>query len=159
MVSDGRSGTGGAGWQNAIMTTDKNDCLFCQIVKGSVSSNIVFEDEHVTAFMDTSPVNPGHVLVIPKDHAADLGELDQEMGAHMFRVGHRLARALRRSGLRCEGVNLFLADGEAAFQEIFHTHLHVFPRFKGDNFRIEADWQRRSLTELEESANQLRAAL
>lgn len=141
------------------MTSDKNDCLFCQIVGGSVPSNTVLEDEHVFAFMDTSPVNPGHVLVIPKNHAADLEELEPETGAHMFRVGHRLARAVRRSGLRCEGVNLFLADGEAAFQEIFHTHLHVFPRFKGDNFRLDADWQRRSLAELEESANKLRAAL
>lgn len=141
------------------MTTDENDCLFCQIVGGRVPSNIVFEDDLVLAFMDTSPVNPGHVLVIPKDHATGLEELEPETGAHMFRVGHKLTGALRRSGLRCEGVNLFLADGEAAFQEIFHTHLHVFPRFEGDSFRIDADWQRRSLAELEEPADQLRSAL
>lgn len=58
----------------------------------------------------------------------------------MFVVARRLAAALRASGLRCEGVNLFLADGEAAFQEVFHTHLHVIPRFAGDSFRISADW-------------------
>ena len=124
-----------------------------------MSSNIVFEDERVFAFMDTSPINPGHLLVIPKDHASSLEELDQETGAHMFRIGHRLAKALRRSSLRCEGVNLLLADGEAAFQEVFHTHLHVFPRFNGDSFRIDADWQHRSLAALEESANQVRSGL
>ncbi|MDP9984439.1 diadenosine tetraphosphate (Ap4A) HIT family hydrolase [Pseudarthrobacter oxydans] len=141
------------------MPTDDDDCLFCQIVRGSVPSNIVFEDDLVFAFMDTSPINPGHLLVIPKDHAAYLEELDEETGAHMFRLGHRLAKAIRRSRLRCEGVNLFLADGEAAFQEVFHAHLHVLPRFNGDSFRIDADWQRRSLADLEESANQVRSGL
>ncbi len=141
------------------MPTDSNDCLFCQIIRGSTPSNAVFEDDRVFAFMDTSPINPGHLLVIPKDHAAYLEELDPETGARMFRIGHRLAKAIRRSSLRCEGVNLFLADGEAAFQEILHTHLHVFPRFDGDSFRIDADWQRRSLADLEESANQIRSGL
>lgn len=78
----------------------------------------------------------------------------------MFRVAHRLARALRRSGLRCDGVNMFLADGAAAaFQEVFHSHLHVFPRFEGDSFRIDADWQRVPLHRLEEPARQLRDGL
>ncbi len=95
------------------MAIDHEDCLFCQIVKGDVPANIVFEDEHVCAFMDISPVSPRHVLVIPKIHSACLEELNPETGAHMFRTGHKLAKAMRRSSLRCEGVNLFLADGEA----------------------------------------------
>ena len=141
------------------MPPDNKDCLFCQVVRGSVQSSIVFEDDRVLAFMDISPINPGHVLIIPKDHAAQLEELDPDTGAHMFRIGHRLAKAIRRSSLRCEGVNIFLADGEAAFQEVFHTHLHVFPRFVGDSFRIDAEWRRRSLADLEESANQVRSGL
>jgi histidine triad (HIT) family protein len=60
--------------------------------------------------------------------------------AHLFVVAKRTATAMRRSGLRCDGINLFLADGEAAFQEIFHLHSHVFPRFRGDAFKIDADW-------------------
>lgn len=141
------------------VSTDKDDCLFCQIVRRSVPSNVVFEDGRVFAFMDTSPINPGHLPVIPKDHAAYLGELDPETGAHVFRIGSRLAQAIRQSRLRCEGVNFFLADGEAAFQEVFHVHLHVFPRFSGDSFRIDADWKRRSLADLEDSAAQVRAGL
>ena len=82
--------------------------------------------------MDILPVNTGHVLVIPVSHAAFLSELDPESGADLFRVGQRVAAAIRRSDLRCEGVNLLLADGEAAGQEIFHVHLHVIPRYRGD---------------------------
>jgi histidine triad (HIT) family protein len=74
-------------------------------------------------------------------------------------VAHRLGRALRLSGLRCEGVNLFLAHGEAAFQEVFHVHLHVFPRFKGDPFRIEADWQMRERDLLGETAAAVRSGI
>jgi histidine triad (HIT) family protein len=88
----------------------------------------------VPAFLDIRPVNPGHLLVIPNQHAPNLAELDADTGAHLFKVAQRLAAALRKSDLRCEGVNLFLADGEIAGQEIFHAHLHVLPRFKGDGF-------------------------
>lgn len=91
--------------------------------------------------MDLSPVTPGHVLVVPKSHAEGLVDLPDDLGVRVWEVGHRVGRALRLSGLRCEGVTLFLADGEAAFQEIFHVHLHVFPRFKGDSFRIDANWR------------------
>jgi histidine triad (HIT) family protein len=95
------------------------------------------------AFMDLNPVTPGHVLVVPRLHAAGLEDLDEDTSAHVWQTVHRMGRALRRSGLRCEGVNVFLADGAVAFQEIFHFHLHVFARFRGDTFRIDADWATR----------------
>ena len=84
--------------------------------------------------MDIRPVNPGHLLVIPLVHAAGLTTLESDTGAQMFRVGQRLAEAIRRSGVRCEGINFLLADGEAAGQEVFHVHLHVIPRYAGDGF-------------------------
>ena len=88
------------------------------------------------------------MLVVPRRHAGFLEDLDEDLGARVFRTGHRLARALRRSGLPCEGVNMFLADGEAAFQEVFDVHLHVFPRTVGDGFVIgvsgtEGSWMPR----------------
>jgi HIT domain len=83
----------------------------------------------------------------------------EDLGARVFRTGHRLARALRRSGLPCEGVNMFLADGEAAFQEVFHVHLHVFPRTVGDGFVIDARWRFRDRGELDASAEQVRRGL
>jgi diadenosine tetraphosphate (Ap4A) HIT family hydrolase len=112
------------------------------------------------AVMDIAPVNPGHLIVVPRLHAASLAELDEDVGAHLFVVATRMAAALRRSGLRCEGVNLFLADGEVAFQDVFHVHLHVLPRFRGDSFRIDADWSARpSREELDRTAAIVRAAL
>jgi histidine triad (HIT) family protein len=94
----------------------------------------VYSDERVLAFMDAQPVNTGHVLVISKVHAAQLSDLDEETGGQIFKVAMRVSEGLRRSGVRCEGVNLLLADGEAASQEVFHVHLHVVPRFRGDGF-------------------------
>jgi histidine triad (HIT) family protein len=122
------------------MTLSPHDCVFCEIVAGTAPASVVFDDGDLLAFLTIGPVTPGHLLVIPKRHAPYLADLDEATGARMFTVAMRLAQALRNSGLRCEGVNLFLADGEAAFQEVFHTHLHVFPRFAGDTFRISADW-------------------
>ena len=107
---------------------------------GSAPASIVYDDADLLAFLDIRPVTPGHLLVIPKRHAPLLADLDEATGARMFTVAMRLAQAVRASGLRSEGINLFLADGEAAFQEVFHTHLHVLPRFVGDTFRIDADW-------------------
>jgi histidine triad (HIT) family protein len=99
-------------------------------------SSIVYRDERCTAFLDIQPVNEGHVLIIPNVHATYLGEMDGESAAHLMHVAHRVAAALRRSGVRCEGVNLFLADGEAAMQHVFHVHLHVIPRYAGDGFGL-----------------------
>lgn len=87
--------------------------------------------------MDITPVNPGHLLVIPNRHAVYLSELDPEDGARMFEVAQSMVAALRRSGLKCEAVNLFLADGEQAGQDVPHVHLHVIPRFRGDGFGLK----------------------
>jgi histidine triad (HIT) family protein len=139
--------------------SDAIRCVFCDIVTGDEVSSRVYEDETVLAFMDLFPVNPGHVLIAPKRHAVGLVDLDVEVGAHMWRVGHRMARALRRTELRCDGVNVFLADGEAAFQEVFHAHLHVIPRYADDAFRITVDSRERDRAELDDTAAMLAEAL
>ena len=112
----------------------KTACVFCDIVKGDAPSSVVYSDDTVMAFMDIRPVNAGHLLVVPRAHARYLADMQLETGGQLFRVGMRLAAAVRRSGVRCEGVDLFLADGEAAGQEVFHVHLHVIPRYWGDGF-------------------------
>jgi len=137
-----------------------DECVFCEIAAGRAAASVVYEDETALAFMDIQPVNPGHLLIIPKQHASFLADLHEATGAHLFRVAMRMAEALHRSGIRCEGVNLFLADGEAAFQEVFHVHLHVFPRFAGDPFKIEADWSvRPARAELDAVAATIRSAV
>lgn len=111
-----------------------NDCIFCEIVAGHHIASVVYRDDLVIAFMDRYPVTRGHLLVVPHTHAAGLEELDEATSSHVWTVGHRLARALRRSELPCEGINMLLCDGEAAFQTVFHFHLHVIPRYRGDSW-------------------------
>lgn len=111
-----------------------SECVFCNLLTGKLPSSIVYQDELCTAFMDVQPVNQGHVLVVPNNHVPYLSDLHEEVGAHLFKIAQRIAAALRKSGIKCEGINVFLADGEIAGQEIFHVHLHVFPRFRGDKF-------------------------
>src|SRR5207344_3416588 len=94
-----------------------SDCIFCDILSGNLPCSVVYRDKRCTALMDIQPINPGHVLVIPNSHATRLADLRETTGSEMFRVAQKVAAALRASGLRCEGVNLFLADGEAAGQE------------------------------------------
>ena len=142
-----------------MTSSAQTPCVFCEIVAGRAESSLVYEDEHVIAFMDLRPLTPGHLLVVPRSHADYLEDLDEDLGAHLFRAGHRLARALRRSGLPCDGVNLFLADGEAAFQEVFHVHLHVLPRTPGDGFRIKAAWRRFGREELDLAAAKVRKGI
>ncbi len=137
-------------------------CIFCDILAGTLESSVVYRDVHCTAFMTIRPVNPGHLLVVPNQHAKGLGDLNPEAGAQMFRAAHRLAAALRKSSLRCEGINFFLADGEAAMQEVFHVHLHVLPRFKDDGFGLNFPprfFQEPARLELDQAAAAIRAAL
>jgi len=136
-----------------------SDCIFCEIIAGKVPASIVYQDDIVIAIMDVHPVNPGHLMVIPRLHVAYMNEMDENTGMHLFKVAMRLERSIRKSGVRCEGINLFLADGEAASQEIFHLHLHVFPRFKRDSFKIDADFSMvPSRQELDEVAEKIRKA-
>jgi histidine triad (HIT) family protein len=134
-------------------------CVFCAIVGGQEPASVVFSDDSAVAFLDIHPVNPGHLLVVPRAHAESLGTLDERLGARMFTVAHRLASAVRASGLRCEGVHLSLADGEAAGQEVNHVHLHVVPRFAGDAFRIQASWLRPDRADLDRAAALIRQGL
>jgi diadenosine tetraphosphate (Ap4A) HIT family hydrolase len=109
-----------------------DDCIFCHIARHGAPASIVYEDEVVVAFLDTTPVNPGHTLVIPRRHAAQLADLEPSEAAPIWEAARSVAGGLRQSGLRCDGINLHLADGPAAGQEVFHLHLHVIPRWRGD---------------------------
>ncbi|QCQ89761.1 HIT family protein [Rhodococcus sp. SGAir0479] len=111
-------------------------CVFCAIIAGEAESSVVYDDAHTIAFTDIRPFTTGHLLVVPKTHAANLSRLDPADGERLFRVGQQLAAALRESVVAAEGVNFFLADGVAAGQEVFHVHLHVVPRTPGDGFGL-----------------------
>ena len=104
--------------QSATDNGSPADCVFCAIERGDRPGSVIYEDDTVFSILDTAPINPGHALVIPRVHAPSLADLDEDTGAHLFRVTMRVAGAIRESDVRSEGINCFLADGEAAFQEI-----------------------------------------
>jgi histidine triad (HIT) family protein len=134
--------------------------VFCGIARGSQPASVVAESGDVLAFCDIQPVHPGHLLVIPRAHVGDLAELPEETGRSMWSLGQRLAGAVRASGLPCDGVNLFLADGAAAGQEVWHTHLHVIPRIARDGvLKISANWSLPPRAVLDETAARVRAAM
>jgi histidine triad (HIT) family protein len=134
-------------------------CVFCKIVAGTAPASIPYADSTTVAFLDINPMTPGHLLVVPRVHAADLAELDAEAGAQLWRAAQRLAAALRRSPIRTDGVTIFLADGAAAGQEIWHVHLHVIPRWKGDGVKIGYRPGRPSRSDLDANAAELQTAL
>lgn len=110
--------------------------MFCAIAARESPASFVYEDDAVIAFMDIQPVNPGHLLVVPRRHHELMHQYDEVTLARTWQVVMRADVALRRSGVRCEGVNLFVADGEAAFQDVPHFHVHVIPRHAGDGFGL-----------------------
>lgn len=129
------------------------DCPFCAIVAGEAPASVVYEDDTAVAFLDIRPANPGHTLVVPRMHADRLAELSEAAGEHAFGVGMRVAAALRGSpDVRTDGVNFFLADGEAAGQEVFHVHLHVVPRIEGDAVVLSTEASEADREELDELA-------
>ena len=109
-------------------------CLFCKIIVGEIPAQKIYEDEHIIAFLDIHPVNIGHTLVIPKKHFANLYETPNETLAHMMVVVKKLSIAVK-SSLGADGINIEMNNDPIAGQIIFHTHLHIVPRFDGDGFR------------------------
>jgi histidine triad (HIT) family protein len=111
-------------------------CLFCTLAGGKAETSYVHVDDKCAAFMDIQPINRGHVLVVPRGHYRSLDDVDPDAAAHLMKIGVKVARAIRASEVPSEGINLLLASGEAAGQEVDHFHLHVIPRFSGDGFGL-----------------------
>lgn len=140
-------------------TSSPQGCIFCAIIAGQVEASVVYEDETVVVFMDVNPVTPGHLLVVPREHAVGLEDLDGATSAHVWSVVHDMARALRRSRLRCQGINVLLCDGEVAFQTVFHFHLHVIPRYPGDGWTIKTEPPERERSLLDGDAQAIKDAI
>jgi histidine triad (HIT) family protein len=111
------------------------DCLFCGIVDGSVPSQTIDSDERTVAFMDIAPATPGHALVVPRKHSADLLEIDADDLSATVIASQRLARRMN-DVLGADGINLINACGAAAWQTVFHFHIHVIPRYDDDPLKL-----------------------
>lgn len=111
-----------------------DECLFCKIIKGEVPSTKVYEDDTVFAFLDIAPVNPGHTLVIPKEHSPNLYEIDDDTLCKITAVTKKLSIAIKKA-LDADGINLEMNNDSVAGQVIFHAHIHIVPRFEGDGLK------------------------
>jgi histidine triad (HIT) family protein len=113
---------------------DEN-CIFCKILAGEIPSTAVYEDDDFKAILDVNPAARGHVIILPKNHAANIYELPDEDASKIMVVAKKIATAIEKA-YRCDGVNILQNNGEAAGQTVFHLHVHVIPRFKGDTVNI-----------------------
>ena len=134
-------------------------CVFCAVVAGDAPAVRICEDDEYLAFLDIRPFTRGHTLVIPKRHTVDLTDTPATTLAGMLNVGQRVARAARASGLHADGNNLAINDGRAAFQSVFHIHLHVVPRRSGDKLTFAKGMVLRRDPDRERTGAILRAAL
>ena len=114
----------------------KEDCIFCKLANGDIPTNTIYEDEEFRVIMDNAPATKGHALVLPKNHYADIYEIDPEVLGRAIQVGQKVIKHATKV-LGCEGYNLLQNNGEVAGQTIFHFHLHLIPRYADmDNAQI-----------------------
>jgi histidine triad (HIT) family protein len=109
--------------------------VFCEILRGDSPASFTHQDDSCVAFMDIQPITRGHMLVVPREHAVLMSDLNEVAAMRAFRIARMLASVVR-STLGAGGVNLFVADGEVAFQDVPHFHVHVIPRYENDGFGL-----------------------
>ncbi len=131
------------------------DCIFCKVLAGEIPSEKVYEDEHAIAVMDINPWTRGHVVVFPRKHAENLFEIDDDELGHVAVAAKRVATKAR-DALGCDGVNLLQSNGRAAWQTIFHLHVHVIPRYDGDPLELPVHPKPAEPGELAEVAKEIR---
>ena len=110
------------------------DCIFCKIIKGELPATKLYEDDKALAFLDIYPVNIGHALVIPKEHFENILETPEDVIAHMMKIVKKVSHGIE--GLKCDGINITMNNKSAAGQVVFHSHIHVIPRYVGDGFGL-----------------------
>lgn len=134
----------------------EKDCVFCKIIAGEIPSTAVYEDEDFKAILDVNPAARGHVIIIPKKHAANIFELEEEEVAKVFPIAKKIATALMKT-YNCDGINVLQNNGEAAGQTVFHLHVHVVPRYYDDDVNIM--WQPGETPDLKAVAEEIRKNL
>jgi histidine triad (HIT) family protein len=132
------------------------DCIFCKIVAGELPSETVQEDQHTVAFMDVNPWTRGHALVIPRNHSPNIYEVGDEDLRHTAIAAKQLAVRVKER-LRCDGVNLLNASEPAAWQSVFHFHMHVIPRYDDDPLELPVRPRQAEPDELAAVAAEIRA--
>lgn len=115
-----------------------DNCIFCKIAAGEIPSNTVYEDEIFRVILDIAPANPGHCLILPKAHAADIFELDEALVGKAAVLAKKIASAVKKA-VKADGINIIQNNGAAAGQSVSHYHVHVVPRFNGDRVQLNTE--------------------
>lgn len=113
-----------------------SNCIFCKIAAGEIDSITIYEDETFRVIFDISPASKGHAIILPKEHAANIYELPEETASKIFVLAKKMATVMTDI-LKCDGFNILQNNGEAAGQTVFHLHVHLIPRYKGDTVNIK----------------------
>ncbi len=137
---------------------DDPNCIFCKIVAGTIPSFRLYEDAMTVAFLDINPGNPGHALVIPKAHAANLYASDERDLAAVMATARKVATAIEKT-VKPDGLNLVQANGPGAMQSVFHFHLHILPRHTGDELKMNWGLKPGDKAEIAALAEKIRANL
>ena len=111
------------------------NCIFCKIIGGEIPSNTIYEDDEFKVILDASPASKGHALILPKEHYADIYEIDEKTAGHAMQLAKKLAKHMT-DVLKCDGFNIVQNNHEIAGQTVFHFHMHLIPRYKGDQVGI-----------------------
>lgn len=130
------------------------DCIFCKLANGEIPTATLYEDDEFRVILDQGPATKGHALILPKQHFANIYEISDEIAAKAMILGKKMATAMTKA-LHSDGFNLVQNNGEAAGQTVFHFHMHLIPRYEGDNQHIL--WKPTEVTqdELEEIRKQI----
>ncbi len=132
----------------------KEECIFCKLANGQIPTNAIYEDEDFKVIMDVNPASKGHCIILPKTHAANLLELPEEYCEKLLPVAKKCCKVLMEV-LQCDGINVLQNNGEAAGQTVFHLHVHLIPRYKGDDVNIK--WtEHKAGTDIEALAEKIR---
>lgn len=131
----------------------EDDCIFCKILKGDIPSYKVYEDDSFIGILDINPSAKGHVIIIPKNHAANIFELSEKDAKEIFVVAKKIAEAIKKA-YQPDGINILQNNGEAAGQTVFHLHVHVIPRYKDDTIKIE--WEPKEMEDLEKVLEEIK---
>lgn len=113
-----------------------DNCIFCKIARGQIPSHSIYEDDDFKVIMDINPASRGHAIILPKNHAANLFELQEEDASKIMGIAQKCAAAMKTT-LQYDGINILQNNGEIAGQTVFHLHVHLIPRYENDTVQIK----------------------
>ena len=134
------------------------NCIFCKIIGGEIPSNTIYEDDEFKVILDASPASKGHALILPKEHYADIYEIDEKTAGHAMQLAKKLAKHMT-DVLKCDGFNIVQNNGEIAGQTVNHFHLHLIPRYEGDGLNLNWPQQEISAEQLEEIRQSIKKSI